>query len=53
MYLLLYELQSILFLNKAMLGPNICWLANLFFFTTFPFLSENIKLSLISYIYVL
>jgi hypothetical protein len=30
-YLLLYELLSIIFLNKAMLGPNKCWFANLFF----------------------
>jgi hypothetical protein len=51
-YLLLYELLSIYSLNKAMLGPTNVDLQT-YFFTALPFLSENIKLRLISYIYVL
>jgi hypothetical protein len=50
--MLLYELLSIFFQIKQ------CWVQKnidlqTYFFTALPFLSEHIKLRLISYIYVL
>ena len=51
--MLLYELLSIYFFNTSSVGSKKMLTCKFIFLTALPFLRENFKLHLISYIYVL